>query len=101
MNMPEADQPTNETPHFWQLSRDVHSLDTRLTVLETVAVTQAKSLEKLDRTAQETNSTLREVRDSIIGWKSAVAIIVGILGIAGPLLLFVLSRLFPAGAVVP
>ena len=93
--------PIFDAPSFRELSRDVHSLDTRVSVLETIAITQAKSLEKLDITAQETNETLREMRDSIVGWKSAITMIVGVLGVAGPLLLFVLSRMFPAAAFIP
>ena len=88
-------QPNEEYQPSWHaLLRDVHDVDKRLTILEATQVATSKALDELRADARETNRTLHQVRDAVVGWKSSLATIVTLGGGMAAVIFFVLSKLW-------
>ena len=87
----------NESPPpIWQIIRDVHHIDGRVKVLETIAAQQAVTLGEIKDSGARTANAVTQMRDSVVGWKTALALIAFLLGLGIPVLVFALSRFFPA-----
>lgn len=78
------------------LLRDVHHIDTRVSLLEQSSAYTAKALDQIRTEAQATNKTMREVRDSVVGWRSSIAMIALGISIVIPVILWLLDRLLDA-----
>jgi hypothetical protein len=86
-------QPNEEYQPSWHaLLRDVHDVDKRITILEATQVATSKALDELRADSKETNRTLHQVRDAVVGWKSSLATIIMLSGGLATAVFFVLGK---------
>ena len=81
-------------PTWAMLLKDVHDVDKRLTILESAHLQTSKALDELKADAKETNRTLHQVRDAVVGWKSSLGTIVTAGGAVAAVVFFVLGKLW-------
>lgn len=80
-------------PTWHALLRDVHDVDKRLTIVEATQLQTSKALDELREDAKETNKTLHQVRDAVVGWKSSITTIVTLGGGVAAVVFFILSKI--------